>query len=76
MKRHILYSLALGIVLTALAGCGKFGDINRDPNNPSNNDTRYLLLRAEQGVTGAVFSESSLAPSTNLYNPCAKFYPQ
>ena len=76
MKRHILYSLALGIVLTALAGCGKFGDINRDPNNPSNNDTRYLLLRAEQGVTGAVFSESSLAPSTNLYNPWAQFYPQ
>lgn len=77
MKRHILYSLVLGIALMGLAtSCGKFGDINVDPNNPSQNDTRYLLIRAEQGVTGSVLSENSLAPSRDSYNPWAQLYPQ
>lgn len=77
MKRHILYSLVLGIALMGLTtSCGKFGDINVDPNNPSENDTRYLLIRAEQGVTGSVLSENSLAPSRNSYNPWAQLYPQ
>lgn len=76
MKRHILYGLILGLGMVGLVSCGDFGDINKDPNNPSENDTRYLLIRAEQGVTGSVFSENSLAPSTDAYNPWAQLYNQ
>jgi hypothetical protein len=42
MKRVILFT----IVLTGLlfSRCGDFGDINVDPNNPSQPDTRFLYI--------------------------------
>ena len=76
MKQNILLPGLAGLLLLFTAGCGDFGDINIDPNNPSQNDTRYLLIRAEQGVTGSVFSEGSPAPSTSSYNPWGQIFPQ
>ncbi len=60
-------------VLVLLSACGKFGDINVDPNHPSTKDTRYLFTRAMQGVTFPVYS-SAPAPSVNVYDPFSQLY--
>lgn len=72
-NKHIFlpFLIALAIFITS---CGDFGDINIDPNNPSEDDTRYLLIRAEQGVTHSAIT--SFAPSTSLYYPFTQLFPQ
>ena len=67
-----LTALTLALIL---GGCGDFGDININPNSPSQKDTKYLFTRAMQGVTNPVFS-SDYGPGTNLYNPISQLYPQ
>lgn len=74
MKHKIIKTLALVGVLF-FASCGDFGDINIDPNNPSQPDTRFLFLRSMQGVTSGVYS-SAPAPSVSLYDPFSQLYPQ
>lgn len=73
MKR-IKYTLLVIASLLLLNGCGKFGDINVDPNNPSTKDTRYLFSRAMQGVTFVVYT-SSPAPEVDMYDPFSQLYP-
>jgi len=49
--KKIVYSLILmQLFLTIVAGCGKFGSINRDPNNPSSTDNRYIFMDASRYV--------------------------
>lgn len=74
MKNNI-YILLIFISAISLQSCGDFGDINIDPNNPSQADTRFLFTRAMQGTTFAVFS-SAPAPSTSTYDPFSQLYPQ
>lgn len=74
MKSKNLYILALVSVLS-LVGCNEFGDMNIDPNNPSEGDTRFLFSRAMEGVTSAVIS-SAPAPSVSTYDPFSQLYPQ
>ncbi|MBR8732006.1 hypothetical protein IX308_001313 [Porphyromonas levii] len=72
--KTIKYALLAVASLLLLNGCGKFGNINVDPNNPSTKDTRYLFSRAMQGVTFAVYT-SSPAPSVDMYDPFSQLYP-
>lgn len=74
MKNKILYIFSL-IAILSLGSCGDFDDINLDPNNPSQADTRFLFVRAMQGTTFSVFS-SAPAPSVSLYDPFSQLYPQ
>lgn len=74
MKKKILYSLAL-MGLFVFVSCGDYGDLNLDPNNPSQADTRFLFTRASQGVTFAVYS-SAPAPSVSVYDPWSQLFPQ
>ena len=74
MKNKIIYTLAL-MGLFVFASCGDYGDINLDPNNPSQADTRFLFTRASQGVTFAVYS-SGAAPSVSVYDLWSQLYPQ
>lgn len=74
MKNKIIYIFTL-IGVLSFAGCGDFGDINLDPNNPSQADTRFLFARAMQGTTFGVYS-SAPAPSVSLYDPFSQLYPQ
>ncbi len=74
MKNKILYiCIALGLLV--FASCSDFGNINDDPNNPTQDDTRYLFLRAMQGVTAPVYT-SAPAPSSSTYDPWSQLYPQ
>lgn len=73
MKKKIAYFITLiGLLFVS---CGDFGDINIDPNNPSQADTRFLFVRAMQGTTSAVFN-SAPAPSKSTYDPFSQYYPQ
>lgn len=74
MKNKIIY-LCVWIGIFSFSGCSDFGDINIDPNNPSQADTRFLFARAMQGVTSAVFT-SAPAPRTDTYDPFSQLYPQ
>ncbi len=74
MKSKVVFTYAW-ISLLLFSGCSDFGDINTDPNNPSQADTRFLFSRAMQGVTSAVFT-SAPAPSTSTYDPFSQLYPQ
>jgi hypothetical protein len=73
-KIRIIFILA-SIGLFSFVGCNDFGNINLDPNNPSQADTRFLFTRACQGTTFAVYS-SAPAPSVSMYDPFSQLYPQ
>ena len=77
MKKNILYIASLSaLTLTmSVVSCGKFGDINVDPNQVSQADTRYLFARAMQAVTIPVFN-STIPPKTGTYNITPQLYPQ
>ncbi|MDR0394706.1 MAG: SusD/RagB family nutrient-binding outer membrane lipoprotein [Tannerella sp.] len=74
MKNKIIYIFSL-IGILFFGSCEDFGDINLDPNNPSQADTRFLFVRAMQGTTFGVYS-SAPAPSVSLYDPFSQLYPQ
>lgn len=74
MKNKILIILAI-IGFTVFTSCGDYGDMNLDPNNPSQADTRFLFTRACQGTTFAVYT-SAPAPSASMYEPWSQLYPQ
>lgn len=71
--KTIKYTLFATLALILLGACGRFGDVNTDPNNPSTRDTRYLFSRAMQGVTFPVYI-SAPAPSVNMYDPFSQLY--
>lgn len=73
MRKITLYIALIGIL--SLSACGDFGEMNIDPNNPSQPDTRFLFVRAMQGVTSAVHNQAP-APSTSMYDPFSQYYPQ
>lgn len=66
MKIHNI-ALALAGLIT-FTGCGDFGDINVDPNNPSKADTRYLFAYACKKVP--------LFTMVGTYDPWNQLYPQ
>lgn len=68
MMKHFKYiALALSGLIT-FTGCGDFGDINVDPNNPSSADTRYLFAYACKKVP--------LFTMVGTYDPWNQLYPQ
>lgn len=67
MKRINYIALAL-TGLISVTGCGDFGDINVDPNNPSKADTRYLFTYACKKVP--------LFTMVGTYDPWNQLYPQ
>lgn len=65
------YNKYIAFALTGLitfTGCGDFGDINVDPNNPSSADTRYLFTYACKKVP--------LFTMVGTYDPWNQLYPQ
>ncbi|MDD7455681.1 MAG: SusD/RagB family nutrient-binding outer membrane lipoprotein [Bacteroidales bacterium] len=75
MKKQLTYILFVTLSALLAASCGKFGDINKDPNKISQDNTRNLFIRACQGTTFSVMS-SSPAPQLDTYNPWTQIYPQ
>lgn len=71
----IYKGIIVASLVLSLASCGKFGDLNVNPNEPTQKDTKYLFTRSMQGVTNTVFS-SDYGPGTDLYNPFSQVYPQ
>ncbi len=67
MKRIILYTYIL-FVSFFLGGCGDFGDVNIDPNNPSTPDTRFLFTYACKRVPNFTM--------VGTYDPWNQLYPQ
>ena len=67
MKKIKLLSIILAGVL-CINSCGDFGDINRDPNNPSTPDTRFLFTQACKQIR--------LFVMVGTYDPWNQLYPQ
>lgn len=67
MKKLNILTLALAGLL-GFGSCDDFGDINIDPNNPANPDTRYLFADACRYVY--TFSLNG------TYNPWTQYIPQ
>jgi len=69
IKIFIVFTVALsGLLLTQ---CSDFGDINFDPNNPSQPDTRFLYVGA---VRSAI--PTFQINGTSTYDPWTLYYPQ
>jgi hypothetical protein len=75
MKKIKILLILANIGLLSFVSCDDFGNMNLDPNNPSQADTRFLFTRACQGTTFAVYS-SAPAPSVSLYDPFSQLYPE
>lgn len=67
--KKMIYRLALLFVgALTLASCGDFGDINDDPNNPTEQNTKFLFSYALRYIHYPVFYQS--------FNPQFLLYPQ
>lgn len=67
MNKIKLIMLALAGMMT-FSGCGDFGDLNVDPNNPSKPDTRFLFAYACKKVP--------TLSMVSTFNPWTQIYPQ
>lgn len=65
-KINILVFLCAGLL--SLGSCDDFGDINVDPNNPANPDTRFLFTDACKSVYTFALNDT--------YNPWTQLFPQ
>lgn len=61
--------LTLAIIAATLCSCGDFGDINKDPNNPSTPDTRFLYIGAVRQALPSFYINST-------YNAWTLIFPQ
>jgi len=68
MKKRIYIVLCLSAMLMT-SGCGKFGDINDNPNLPQNPDTRFLYI-------GAVRQALPTFYINDLWDAWTLFFPQ
>ncbi len=58
----------IGILLLLLVGCNDFGDINTDPNNPSQPDTRSLYVYAARRSVQYFYMQGIYDPWSAVYS--------
>lgn len=68
MKILFKYIFLPVLLVTFMTGCADFGDINDNPNLPTEPETKYLLLRSETMTDFFVFNAT--------YNPWTQLYPE
>ncbi|QRR00680.1 SusD/RagB family nutrient-binding outer membrane lipoprotein [Dyadobacter sandarakinus] len=75
MQKHIYSKSILTLVLGAalLSSCDDLGDINQDPNRPTNATTTTILLNAEKQVIDNIRNENSSLRGSQLF---AQYYSQ
>ncbi len=77
MKPLRYYFLSAVAATTLLAGCGDFGDINDDPNNPTTAYTSFLFSNAARHTPYIWNDEGFTSSRTGVYyNPAYLIYSQ
>lgn len=77
MKALKYYFLSAVAATTLLAGCGDFGDINDDPNNPTTAYTSFLFSNAARYTPYIWNDEGFTSDRTDAYyNPAYLIYSQ
>lgn len=75
--KALKYYLVSVAAMSLLAGCGDFGDINDDPNNPTTAYTSFLFSNAVRH-TPYIWNDEGFGTSRTgvYYNPAYLIYPQ